>query len=267
MNKRPGIKVFAPATVGNLAVGFDIMGLAINGPGDELLIREGDKAGLHIVSIHGDNGKLPREAIKNTAGFAALKVLEANGIKDYAIEMELYKKMPFGSGMGSSAASAVVGAFGMNEFLGVPFTKKELIPFAVQGEQLASGSLHADNVAPSLLGGITLIRDNESFDIINLPAPRGLQIVLIYPHVKILTKDARNILSDKIELKQHIIQNGNTAAFVAALYKFDLDLIKRSLQDTIIEPQRAQLIPHFYNMKEAAIDAGALGRPYMLKTR
>ena len=131
----------------------------------------------------------------NTAGLAAFKVLEAHGLKDFAIELELFKKMPFGSGMGSSAASAVAGAFGMNEFLGRPFSKTELLPFAVQGEQLASGSLHADNVAPSLLGGITLIRDNQSLDIINLPTPRGLQVVLIYPHVKILTKDARGILS------------------------------------------------------------------------
>lgn len=243
------MKVFAPATIANLAVGYDILGLAIYGPGDEIKFLEGEEQGIKIIGIHGDNRKLPRKVEHNTAGYAAQKVLEASGIKDVAVEMEIFKKMPFGSGMGSSAASAVAGAIGMNYFLGEPFSKSEILRSAVEGEQIADGAFHADNVAPSLFGGITLIRNNAELDVIRLPVPLGMYAILIYPHVKLLTKDSRDILKENISLKNHVLQSGNLAAFIASLYRSDIDLMQRSFKDLIIEPQRTALIPRFSEIK------------------
>ncbi|MEZ4948282.1 MAG: homoserine kinase [Saprospiraceae bacterium] len=199
------------------------------------------------------------EVEKNTAGFAALSLLKHLGKEDLGIEMEIHKKMPFGSGLGSSAASAVAGAFAINELLKRPLEKRELLPFAMEGEMLASGSRHADNVAPSLLGGIVLTRDNETLDVHRLTIPKGLYATVIYPHVEVLTKSARDILSPTVPLKKMVQQSANMASFVLGLFNGDLDLIKRSLQDVVIEPQRAQLIPHFEKVKNAALEEGALG--------
>lgn len=254
-----GLKVFAPASVANMAVGYDILGFAIDGPGDEILIRDGTKPGLRITKITGAKKKLPLEVEKNTAGYAALQFLKHIGEDGRSIEMEIHKKMPFGSGLGSSAASAAAGVFAANEYMGCPMETRDLLPFAVAGEQIADGAWHADNVAPSLLGGIILIRDNTSLDIVRLPSPYGLYATVIYPHISILTKESRAILSDTIQLDQHIKQSGNLAFFVAALYKLDLEMIRRSFEDIIIEPQRANLIPHFYDLKEIAMSEGALG--------
>jgi homoserine kinase len=252
-----GIKVFAPASVANIACGYDILGLALDKPGDEIIIRFSNKPGLHITKITG--GKVPYEVEKNTAGFAALKLLEHLGESGRGIEMEIHKKMPFGSGLGSSAASAVAGVMAINELLKRPLAKRELLPFAVQGEHVASGAYHADNVAPSLLGGFMLIRDNPTLDVHRLPSIKGLQMAVVHPNIEILTKDSRSILSDQVSLKQLIQQTGSVGGLVTALFRGDLDLLKRSLVDVIIEPQRAQLIPGFYQVKEAAMNAGALG--------
>lgn len=254
-----GLKVFAPASVANLAVGYDILGLAINGPGDEVIFRPGTEPGMRIVNIHNHKGKLPKELLKNTVGVAAHEVWKAAGSPDISLDIEIFKKMPIGTGMGSSAASAAAGAYGMNLYLLEPFTKKELLPFAVTAEKMADGSYHADNVAPALLGGVVLIRENASLDFVRLPVPRGLKVVLIYPPVEVLTKESRAILSNEVSLDKHILQSGNLAAFVSAMYTSDFDLIQRSLKDLIIEPQRAQLIPHFYDIKKIALEAGALG--------
>jgi len=167
--------------------------------------------------------------------------------------------MPFGSGLGSSAASAAAGVMAVNELLNRPLTKKELLPFAVLGEQIADGAYHADNVGPSLLGGIQLIRDNATLDIHRLPVIKGLQATVVYPHVKILTKDARDILSDQVDFKSSVQQNGNIGALVVSLFNSDIELLGRSLQDLIVEPQRAQLIPGFQQVKDAALNAGVLG--------
>lgn len=255
----PGIKVFAPASVANIACGYDILGLALEKPGDEIIARFSDEPGLRIAKISGANGKLPYDLNKNTGGFAALKLLEHLNMSEVGIEIEIHKKMPFGSGLGSSAASAAGAVVAINELLGKPLSKKELLPFAVLGEQIADGAYHADNVAPSLLGGIILVRDVQSLDVHRIPFPKGLFICVVYPHVQILTKDARSVLSDKIELKQHIEQSGNLGGLILGLYNGDFDLIKRSLNDIIIEPQRSVLIPKFYEVKEAALNAGALG--------
>ena len=254
-----GVKVFAPASVANIAVGYDILGFALERPGDEIIARFSNEPGLRITKITGAKGKLPYEIEKNTAGFAALKFLEHIGETERGIEMEIRKKMPFGSGLGSSAASAVAGVMAVNELFQKPLTKRELLPFAVLGEQIADGAYHADNVAPSLLGGITLIRNNQELDVHRLHVPKGLYATVVYPHINILTKDARSVLSDEVSLKQTIEQSGNLGGFIVGLYNSDLGLISRSLKDVIIEPQRSKLIPHFYDVKDAAITAGALG--------
>ncbi len=253
-----GVKVFAPASVANVACGFDILGFAINGPGDEVIARFSNTPGLKITKIFGDNGKLTYDIYKNTAGFAALKLLEFLD-ESKGIEIEIHKKMPFGSGLGSSAASAVAGVMAINELLHRPLSKRELLPFAVLGEQVADDAYHADNVAPSLFGGIIMIRDNLTLDVHRLPVPKGLYASIIYPHVEILTKNARAILSKNVLLNNCIQQTGNFGGFIVGLYNSDFDLIKRSLSDILIEPQRANLIPHFYEVKSAALNCGALG--------
>lgn len=255
----PGIKVFAPASVANVAAGFDILGFALERPGDEIIVRLSETPGFRITQITGAKGKLPMEPEKNTAGFAALKLLEYLGETGRGIEMEIHKKMPFGSGLGSSAASAAGAVMAVNELLGRPLEKRALLPFAVLGEQIADGAYHADNVAPSLIGGMVLIRSNKDLDVHRLPVPKGLYAAVVHPQVEILTKDARNVLSDTVSLQQCIEQNGNLGGLIVGLYNSDLELIGRSLNDVIIEPQRARLIPHFYEVKAAALDAGALG--------
>jgi len=254
-----GIKVFAPASVANIAVGYDILGFALDKPGDEIVAKFRDKKGLVISKITGANNRLPLEVEKNTAGVAAQRFLEHIGEADRGIDFEIRKKMPFGSGLGSSAASAVAGVMAANELLNRPLTKRELLPFAVLGEQQADGSYHADNVAPSLIGGLILIRDNATLDVHRLNVPKGMYATVVHPKIEILTRDSRAVLSDKVLLKDHIKQSGNLAAFMLGLFHSDIDLIGRSLQDVIIEPQRKKLIPHFDEVQEAALKEGALG--------
>lgn len=254
---KTGIKVFAPASVANVACGFDVLGFALDKPGDEIIVKFGNTPGLKITKITG--GKLPYEPERNTAGYAALKLLEYLGESDTAIEMEIHKKMPFGSGLGSSAASAAAAVVAINELLKRPLEKRDLLQFAVLGESIASGAIHADNVAPSLLGGMILVRDSETLDVHRIFTPRGLYATVVYPRVEILTKEARAMLSENVSLKNTIKQSANLGALIIGLYNSDFELIKRSLQDVIIEPQRASLIPHFYNVKEAALAEGVLG--------
>lgn len=256
------IRVFAPATVANVACGYDVLGLAIDAPGDEVVARfsgEGSKAGLQITKITGDDGKLPLAAEKNTAGVAALDLLKHLGKLDVAIEMEIHKKMPFGSGLGSSAASAVAGVFAVNELLGSPLTRKQLLPFAMTGEASADGAWHADNVGPCLLGGIVLIRDNAELDVMHLPTPKNLWTAVVHPQIEILTKVAREILPKEISIDTATSQMGNLGAFICGLVSDDYDLIGRSLHDVIAEPHRQKLIPEFYRAKQAAMAEGALG--------
>ncbi|MBT8219694.1 MAG: homoserine kinase [Bacteroidia bacterium] len=254
-----GLKVFAPASVANMACGYDVLGFALNGPGDEIIIKKGGEKGLKITKITGAGGKLPYNVKSNTAGFAGLKLLEHLGLQDEPIALEIHKKMPFGSGLGSSAASAAGAVMAINEYLRRPLAKRDLLKFAVEGEQIADGAWHADNVAPALLGGIVLVRDNASLDVHKIPVPRGLFATVIHPKIEVLTKEARAILKKNISLKQCIAQTGNIAGLVVGLYNSDFDLIGRSLKDHIIEPQRASLIPNFYTVQEAAMKNGALG--------
>lgn len=254
-----GIKVFAPASVANLACGYDVLGLALEKPGDEIILRKSETKGLKITSITGADRPLPKDIDKNTAGVAAVSLLEHIGMQDIGIEMEIHKKMPSGSGLGSSAASAAAAVWGINNLLHLGMTKRELLPFAVLGEQSADGAFHADNVAPSLMGGIIFIRDNVTLDLFKLPYIQGLYLAMVHPALTILTKDARSIIAPDVTLQQHIQQSGNLAAFILATYTSDINLLYRCLNDVIIEPQRASLIPHFYEVKDAAKQKGAIG--------
>lgn len=252
------IKVFAPATVANVSCGFDVLGFAVDNPGDEVILTIKDTPGVTISKITGDDGRLPLVAERNTVGVSVINFLKHIG-SDIGVDIQLFKKMPLGSGLGSSAASAVAGVFAVNELLGKPLTQEQLLPFAMEGERLACGSAHADNVAPSLLGGFVLIRSYEPLDVIKLPTPEKLWATIIHPHIEVQTKDARAILRNKIALPDAVTQWGNVAGLVAGLYTSDYDLIGRSLQDVIVEPIRSILIPGFDDAKQGALDAGALG--------
>lgn len=252
------VRVFAPATVANIACGFDIMGFAINEPGDEVVIRVSGKPGVKIAKISGDQGRLPLDAALNTAGKPLLSMVEKLGIT-CGIEVEIHKKMPLGSGLGSSAASAVAAAFALDKLLELDLSKEKLLNFAIEGEQLASGSVHADNVAPCLYGGFVLIRSYEPLDIIKLDVPDELFCSVIHPQIEISTRESREILPSEISLSKAIRQWGNTAALVAGLQKSDYNLIGRSLEDVVIEPVRSQLIPGFPEIKSSALENGALG--------
>lgn len=253
------ISVYAPATVANVACGFDIFGFAVDRPGDEVVLTKKDSPGIIITEITGDEGRLPLDVHKNTAGIAIQKYLEYIGRTDQGFEMALHKDMPLGSGLGSSAASAVAGVFAANELMGKPLTQKELLPFAMEGERVACGSAHADNVGPSLLGGFVIIRSYDPLDIIELKVPEELFATIVHPQVEVNTKDARSILEREIQLSKTIQQMGNVAGLIAGLLLPDYDLIGRSLEDVMIEPIRSILIPQFTEVKSAALGAGALG--------
>lgn len=253
------IKVFAPATVANVVCGFDVLGFAVHQPGDEVEMQLSDKPGVILKKIEGDDGLLPLDPLKNTVSAAVLDLLNQTGNSNIGVEINLYKKMPIGSGLGSSAASTVAGLFAINELLDKPLTKEQLLSFALAGEQLACGQGHADNVAPSLMGGFVLIRSYDPLDVVSLPTPSKLVCTLIHPHIEIQTRDARKIIRQQVQLKDAVTQWGNIAGLVSGLYREDYSLISRSMKDVIIEPSRAILIPDFYTLREKALEAGALG--------
>jgi homoserine kinase len=255
---KKSIKVFAPATVANVVCGFDILGFAVNEPGDELIMELTEKPGVNIVSIEGDEGKLPLDPQKNTVSASIITLLKQIGREDLGVNIRLKKKMPMGSGLGSSAASAVAGLFAINELLDRPLTKEQLLPFAMEGEALACGHGHADNVAPALFGGFTLIKSYEPLEVIALPVP-DLYCALLYPHVDVPTRDARQIIRSKVLLKDAVTQWGNIAGLISSLYTQDYDLLGRCMKDVIVEPVRSMLIPEFDKMKEIAMGNGALG--------
>lgn len=253
------VTVFAPATVANLAAGYDCLGLAISGPGDEITASFSDSSGVRISAIEGDGGKLPLEAAKNTAGIAAQDVLDRLNKGHLGIDLVIRKKMPFGSGLGSSAASAVGGAYAVNCLLGHPLERGALLDSALLGESYASGSRHADNVAPCLFGGLVLVRTCTAQDLCHLPIPRGLHIAVVHPDVEILTKDAREVVSKTVPTAIATAQMADIAAFVHACHLGDLHLLSRCMTDRIAEPGRASLITGFPEARIAAIDAGGIG--------
>lgn len=252
------VTAFAPATVANVACAFDVFGFALSAPGDEVTVTVREKPGVEVLSISGDDGRLPKQAEKNTAAVAIAAFLKKTGIAN-GVNIDLKKNMPLGSGLGSSAASAVAGVVAVNALFGTPLATVELLPFVMEGERVACGAAHADNVAPSLLGGFVLIRSYDPLDTVKIDSPAELFATVIHPHIEIRTEDARRILKKDIPLKSAVIQWGNTAGLIAGLLKSDYGLIGRSLHDVIIEPERALLIPGFDQVKQAALSAGALG--------
>ncbi len=252
------IKVFAPATVANVACGFDVLGFAIDKPGDELIMEITADKGVSIESIEGDEGQLPRDPKKNSATVAIQDYLDH--IKaDLGCKIWLKKLMPSGSGLGSSAASAVAGVYAINMLYAERLTKEEMLPFLLNAEKAACDSAIADNVAASLFGGFVLVRSYEPLDILHIPVPEELWCAVIHPHVTVLTKDAREILPKSIPLTHSLRQSANVGGLMVGLLRGDYELIGRSLVDYIAEPYRSKLIPGFYDMKQAAKDAGALG--------
>ncbi|MDQ5921573.1 MAG: homoserine kinase [Pseudomonadota bacterium] len=252
------IKIFAPATVANVSCGFDILGFAVDAPGDEVILRLTDTPGVKILEITGDNGKLPLQAAKNTVGASIISMLKFLG-SNQGVEIILHKKMPLGSGLGSSAASSAAGAVGLNHLLNTQLTKQQLVTFAMEGERVACGTAHADNVAPAIFGGFTLVRSYNPLDIIPIHTPPELYCSIIHPNIEVSTKAAREILSPSVKLADAVVQWGNVAGLIAGLMSNNYELISRSMQDVIIEPVRQQLIPGFSMIKQAALSNGALG--------
>ena len=257
MNK--SIRVFAPATVANVVCGYDVLGFAVNAPGDEVVMRLTETTGITISKITGDDGKLPLNPEKNTVSASVQHYLNHIGKPDLGVDIELHKKMPIGSGLGSSSASTVAGLFAINSLFDNLLTNKELVPFAMKGEELACGYGHADNVAPALMGGFVLIRSYDPLDIISLPFPEDMHAAIVYPEVDVPTKDARQMIRSKVLLKDAVTQWGNVAGLVSGLFLKDYDLIGRSMTDVLVEPTRAILIPDFYVMRQLALNSGAVG--------
>jgi len=250
------IKIFSPATVANVACGFDVLGFCLDYKGDEMLIRKTKEKGIKITHMEGYD--LPFEVKKNVAGVSALAMYE-HAEPDCGFEIEIKKQIKPGSGIGSSAASAAGSVFGMNELLGKPYNKTQLTYFAMKGEALASNSEHADNLAPAIFGGFTLVKSTLPLDILQIPTPTDLYATLIHPQIEIKTSEAREILPKEVLLKDAISQWANVGSLIHALHTSDYKLIHRSLQDIIVERYRKQLIPYFDEVKFAAIEAGALG--------
>jgi homoserine kinase len=252
-----GVRVFAPATVANVVCGFDVLGFAVNEPGDEVIIRLTGKPGIIISEITGDNGRLPRDPAKNTVSVSVQHYLESIGRTDIGCDIELHKKMPIGSGLGSSSASTVAGLFAMKTLMGDDRDPVSVLPFAMKGEEMACGHGHADNVAPALLGGFILIRSYEPLDVIRLPHPEELYCAIVFPDVDVPTREARQIIRSKINLKDAVTQWGNIAGLVSGLFMGDIDMMGRSMKDILVEPVRSMLIPDFYKMRDMAMDLGA----------
>jgi homoserine kinase len=252
----PEVSVFCPATIANLSCGFDVLGLALGGVGDRMDLKLSEVPGVRINRILGAD--LPREPEQNVAGVAAMALLEASDFKG-GVDIDIEKHILPGSGIGSSAASAAGAVWGLNRLLGEPFALHELVPFAIRGEALASGAPHADNVAPALYGGITLIRGYDPLDIARVHCPPLLYAVVLHPQIELKTSDSRSILKRTITLEQGIRQWGNVGGLITGLFTEDYGLISRSLHDGVIEPLRSLLIPGFEGLRDAAMGAGALG--------
>ena len=250
------IKIFAPATVANVSCGFDALGFAINTIGDEMILTKTTEKGVKISKIEG--AELTFDSTKNAASVVTLAMLDkANA--DFGVDMQIFKKVKPGSGLGSSASSAAGAAFATNELLGKRFTKLELTEFARLGEKTACGSPIADNVAAAIYGGFILVKSYEPLEIVKLPVPDELWVAIIHPQIEVKTEDARNVLNPTVSIADAVRQSANLAGLISGLYTDDYQLISRSLIDVIAEPYRKKLIPLFDEVKEAGLQHGALG--------
>ena len=251
------VTAFAPATVSNVACGFDVLGFALDAPGDEVTARL-TGTGVRIDDIVGDGGRLPRDAAKNTAGIAALTLLAKLGERR-GVALTIRKGLPLSSGLGGSAASAAAAVVAVDAILGSRMPIETLIACALEGERLGAGSAHADNIAPSLCGGLVLVRCPDPPDVVRLPVPAGLTAVVVHPDLEIETARARALIGDTVRLADAVRQWANLGALVDGLHRGDFALISRSLEDSIAEPRRASLVPGLAVIKRVAFDAGALG--------
>lgn len=246
---------FAPASVGNAAVGFDLLGFALDGPGDTVHARRTPTPGVVIDDIGGTVTDLPRDPERNTAGRAVLSLLAAQQA-DFGVRLEIDKGIPLGSGLGGSAASATAALVAVNALLEQPLALADLYPHALAGEAVASGSVHGDNVGPQLLGGLVLASPDHLF---RIPVPEGLVAVVVHPDYVVETRAAREVLQTGFGIEEIVAQQTRLGLFLAGCYEGDLDRIRAGLADVLIEPRRAGLIPGFSAVKRAALDAGALG--------
>jgi len=252
------IAAYAPGSVSNVACGFDTLGFALDEPGDIVVAAPNDESGVSITSIEGDDGRLTKDPRKNTASAAVAELLRRLETTR-GIGLTIHKGLPLASGIGSSGASAVAAVVAANELLGRPATKEMLLECAMAGEQAGCGSIHPDNVTPSLYGGFILARSAQPPDIVHLPVPKGLSCAVLHPHIEIETGASRKLLGDQVSLKDATRQWANVGALVAALHTSDFALLSRSLVDYIAEPKRAALVPGLADIKAAAVAAGALG--------
>jgi homoserine kinase len=250
------IKILAPATVANLSCGYDVLGVCLSYIGDEMVITKVAKKGIKIIKMEGFS--LPKEAFKNAAGVAALALIEKTTI-DFGFEIEIIKKVKPGSGIGSSASSAAGVVVGINYLLGNPFSKTELVHFAMEGERIACGSAIADNVAPAIFGGFTLVKSTNPLQVLSLPTPKDLFMVILHPQIEIKTADSRAVLPKDIPLIDAVKQWGNVGSLVSALYENNYDLLSSSLEDVVVEPYRSKLIPFFNQVKQISLENGSLG--------
>jgi homoserine kinase len=255
---RDSATAFAPATVGNVGIGFDILGHTVEAIGDRVHVERSAEPGVRIRAITGLDTALPLETRRNTAGQALLSLVESQGLS-FGIDMTIHKGIPLGSGLGGSAASAVAAVVAGNALLAQPLTKLELLKFAMQGEAVASGSVHVDNIAPSLFGGLVLTVGIDQPRTKQIPVPPGIRCALVHPHMFLSTREARRILSKTVELSDLVWQCANLAGFISACYTNDLDMIRDAFEDVVVEPQRQALIPGFKAVKHAAMSHGALG--------
>lgn len=251
------VHVYSPATIANVVCGFDVLGLALNEPVEEMILRKSFCPGIHINNIWG--AELPKQSDRNVVGVVLEKMLQHFPNNNVGIEVEIYKIIRPGSGIGSSASSAAGAAVGANILLETNFKPIEIIRFALEGEKLACGSKHADNVAPAILGGLTLVKNYSPLEIVSLPSPKNIWATIIHPNIEIKTLDARLILNNKVSLKDTIRQLGNVGSFVSALYRGENNLFGKSLEDLIAEPLRSILIPSFHVLKIECKKVGAIG--------
>ncbi|MCB0489316.1 MAG: homoserine kinase [Cyclobacteriaceae bacterium] len=252
------ITAFAPATVSNVNCGFDVLGFAMEGPGDEVQLALNDLQEVRITKILPETVKLSTDPMKNTAGVAIRSYLKAID-SSQGVDVVLTKNLPLGSGMGSSGASAAAALIGINKLMGNKLSNEELVPHAMEAERIACGSAHADNVAPSIMGGFVLVRSYHPLDIVKIPSKANLWCALVHPQIELRTEDSRKVLPEKVEIKKAISQTGNIAGLMIGLMKPDLPLLSRSLVDEIAEPHRIQFIPGYLEIKKQAKAAGATG--------
>lgn len=252
------VSAFAPATVGNVAVGFDILGFALESIGDTVTLHRTEKPGVEVGEIRGVVTDLPRRADENTATVGLVQLIADFGLP-FGFRVDIEKGIPLGSGMGGSAASAVAAIVAANAFVGAKLTRTEILGYALLGESVASGDIHGDNVTPSLCGGLTLTRSLEPIDVVQIPVPEQICCVLVHPEHRIDTRNARQVIPKNMPLSTFVQQSANLAGFLSGCFMNDTELIRNSLHDLLIEPHRAPLIPGFRQVRQAALTHGALG--------